>query len=657
MFLVRKIGSVLRGNATPFQVLLATVFGGVLGFVPGFFLPGDLGGGFLQAPGLILLLLVLVLVLNANLAVFGLTTLLAKLASFVLLPVSYTIGTWLLDGPLQGLFRALIDARVTAWFGLEYYATTGGLVLGLAFGVGAGMLLNRSLRALRAHMAGLEANSERYQKYASKRSVRVLAWLFLGKGKGKLSWQELAERKKFGLPVRPIGVLMAGVLVGSLWVFQTWFSEPVLTRVVRDSLASINGATVDLQSARIGLGDGQAKLAGLALADREDLGRDLFAADEITAQIDTGELLRKRFVVKNLVSDTARSGSPRTTPGLRIDSPTPPPEPAPPPPGEKTIEDWVAEYEVWKQRLAQAQEWLEAMRGDEPSAEPTPEQREAERERQEAAGLAKVVATHLLTSAPRFLIENVAIKGIGYSISGKADKLDLIASNLSDAPSLVDGNLTFDLKAQSGAMALNLLRPGRAANGAGLPDLGLKFALNDLPVDAVFGKLKVGGAPPLRGGTMNLALDGGFRGPAGAPLSIEAPLQVTLRDTLWALAGSTPTKVDSLLLPIGLRGPLTRPSVALDDMVLQQALLAAGQQELANFVQGQAGLLLGGTPLQGIVDPAKGLQENVDAAKARLEAEKKKAEDAAKQKVLDEAKKKLPGGLQGLIPGGGEKKE
>ena len=51
MFLFRKIGSVLRGKATPMQVMFATVLGGMLGFVPGFFLPGDLGGGYF--PGIV----------------------------------------------------------------------------------------------------------------------------------------------------------------------------------------------------------------------------------------------------------------------------------------------------------------------------------------------------------------------------------------------------------------------------------------------------------------------------------------------------------------------------------------------------------------------------------------------------------------------------
>jgi hypothetical protein len=32
-------------QVTPLQVLLATTLGGMLGFMPGFFLPGDLGGG------------------------------------------------------------------------------------------------------------------------------------------------------------------------------------------------------------------------------------------------------------------------------------------------------------------------------------------------------------------------------------------------------------------------------------------------------------------------------------------------------------------------------------------------------------------------------------------------------------------------------------
>src|SRR5262245_1568593 len=172
MWILRKIGSVLRGRVTPLQLMLATTLGGILGFVPGFFLPGDLGGGFLQAPGLIVLLVCCVLVLNANLGVFGLVTLGCKALSILMLPVSYALGTWMLDGPLQGLFRMLINARVTAWWGLEYYATAGGLVFGVVFGVGSGFLLNKTIGAIRGRMASVEEHSELYQKYAKKWWVR-----------------------------------------------------------------------------------------------------------------------------------------------------------------------------------------------------------------------------------------------------------------------------------------------------------------------------------------------------------------------------------------------------------------------------------------------------------------------------------------------------
>ncbi|MFN7587720.1 MAG: hypothetical protein ACK501_13745 [Planctomycetota bacterium] len=667
MFLFRKIGSVLRGKATPMQVMFATVIGGMLGFVPGFFLPGDLGGGLMQAPGLMLSLLCLVLILNANLAVFGLCTLVGKLLSVALLSVSYGLGTWLLEGPLQGLFHGLVNGPVTAWFGLEYYATSGGLVLGLVFGVTAGVLMNRSIRLVRERMAVAEENSAAYQKYAQKRWVRFLAWALMGPGKGKQSWKELAESQKRGSPIRLLGLLFAAVLVGSVYVFQQWFSEPILTRNLKAGLEAVNGATVDLKSAKIGLGDGQLRLAGLAITDKQELGKDLLAADEVVATVDTGALLRKRFVIDEIKASSARGGTKRTTPGIVIPSTEPEPEPPPPPPaGTPTIDDYLKDYEVWKQRLAQAQEWIEAIcGGDEPPPAGTPEQQQQQqqeqRQQQEALGLARVVAKHLLSDAPRVLVKKVTIEGISYSFGDRTEIVDLRAENLSDAPSKVAGALSFVVQSKS-----DWLKLGLAGKTATSP-MGFDFALKRVPVDSVFGQLKLGGSAPLRGGTMDLAMKGAFTGGGKQALAMDVPLQVALTDTTFALAGSKETKVSSLLLPIGLRGALTSPSVSLDDKVLQEALVKAGQAELANFVQGQAGKLLGGygASLNGIVDPSKSVGENVDAAKAKAEAEakriadevkakaeaeKKRLEEEAKKKLEQEAKKRL----QGLIPGGGK---
>jgi uncharacterized protein (TIGR03546 family) len=659
MLFTRKIGAVLRGKATPLQVLLATTLGGLLGFVPGFFLPGDLAGGFAGEIGLILGLLCLVLVLNANLAVFGLTTLVAKLLSLALLPVSVRIGVFLLEGPLQGLFKRLVQGPITAWFGLEHYATSGGLVLGLVFGVLAGVLLNRTIRALRQKMATVEETSESYKKYSQKGSVKFLGWLFLGKGKGKLTWKELAEQKKVGMPIRLLGVAVVGVLLASIYVFHHWFSEPILTHNTRAGLEFANGATVDLKSASVGLGDGSFKLAGLAVADSKNLNKDLFAADTLEAKIDTGALLRKRFVIDRLQATNARGGVGRGTPGVILPGAPKPPEPPPPPAGTRTIEDYLKEYEVWKQRLEQARGWIEKINGgsDETGQAPPADQ---QRQQQEAAGtsLARIVAKHLLADAPRLLIRSIDIEGITYSFGERREVLDLVARNVSDAPASVGEPMTFAVRSQSGAMAFGLAGPTPQK-----PKLGFDFVLKQVPVDAIFGQLKIGGSAPLRGGTLDLAAAGDFHGGGATPLAIDLPLRVAVNGATFAFAGAKETKVDALMLPIGLRGPLTSPAVSLDDKVLQDALLRAGQQELANFVQSQAGKLLGGLPVDvsGLIDPTKSVGENLEAAQKKaeaeaarlLEAEKKRLEEEAKKKAAEELKKRLPGGLQGLIPGGG----
>lgn len=644
--LTRKIGAALRGKATPLQITLATVFGALLGFVPGFFLPGDLGGGFAQAPGLILFLLVCVLVVNANLAVFGLTLLVSKLLSFALLPVSYAVGTWLLDGPLSGLFETLVNMKGTAWFGLEYYATTGGLVVGLVFGVLFGFVLNRAVRALRQRMADAEENSERYRKYASKWWVRLLSWAFLGKGKGKkTTWRELSERDKLGMPVRIVGIVAAVLLVGGVWTFQSFFSAPLLRSGVRAGLESVNGATVDVEQASLGLSNGTLRVEGLAMADLQDLQKDVFAADALVATVDTGELLRKRLVIDELRASNARSGTARTTPGERLPDAEPEPEPEPAPEGVPTIEDYLEDFEEWKARIEQWREWLEGFAGgDEPPAEQTPEQREQERERQEQQGLASVVATHLLRESPRIVIRKVTIEGISFTIDGVEDKLDLNFQNLSDAPSLLADVPSAKFHVQSDWLDLQLTGPVAKTGSA----VGVAFALKDLPVDKLFGQLKIDGKPPVSGGTFDFATTGAIGGFDGTGVTVELPLQVKMKGATFAFAGMQPTTVDELLLPVGLSGPLLQPAVTFDAKVFQQALVDAGQRELANFVQGHAAELFGGAlPID--LNQAPG--QMVDDAQKKLEDEAKKAAEEAKKKLLEG---KLPGGLKGLLPGGGK---
>ncbi|MCA8972089.1 MAG: hypothetical protein KDC95_20035, partial [Planctomycetes bacterium] len=268
----RKIGKVLLGKASGFQILTASICGAMLGFLPGIFLLGA-RQGLADAPALVLTILAIVLVLNTNLAVFGLAFLLAKIAAIAMLPVSFAIGRFLLDGPTRPLFAWFVNAPFFAWFGLERYATTGGLALGLVCGILLGLLVLAGLKSLQRRMAGVEGN-ESYQKWSNKFWVRSLSWLVIGVKPKEGQWTKLMEEQRRGLPVRIWGIVAVVVIGAGIWVLQAFLTGPTLRTLAQSGLESWNGATVDLAKAGVDLGGGRVSIDGLALADPNDLVRD-----------------------------------------------------------------------------------------------------------------------------------------------------------------------------------------------------------------------------------------------------------------------------------------------------------------------------------------------------------------------------------------------
>lgn len=652
MLLTRKIGSLLRGKATTPQILMASVLGGMLGFVPGFILPGDLGGGFLQSPGLILTFFVLVAVLNANLGVFGLVTLLAKLLSFVTLPISYRVGQFLLDGPTQGLFKALINGKVTAWFGLERYATTGGLLVGLGFGLAVGLLFVKAIAGFRTRMAALEEGSDTYKKYSSKRFVRFLTWVFFGSGHGKkVTYKELAEQKRLGSPVRIMGVVFLVLLCATLWATKEWFSAKYLTTTVRGGLETANGATVDLKKAEVDLAAGLVTLQGLAVTDPKALEKNIFSADKLEAAIDTGELLRKRIVIDRVISKDATSGLGRGTPGKTVPGKTPPPPPPPPPSGTKTIDDYLKDAKIWKERLEQAKDWLDTISGGGKGSEPETTEQRKEREAKEVGelGYAKVIAKHLLEGAPALLVRKLAFEGMKLADLPE-DTIDVQASDLSTDPASAGASPKLTIKStKTDKLKFDLALGDAKGNVAPLLDI----AMRGLPIDYLAGQLaKVSGSPPLEGGTFDFASSKASIRPGKDGWQLELPLSVTLKGTQLALQGVQKTKLDALTLPVGIRGPLTSPGISFDDKALEQALISAGKQELANQVKSRADALLKGK-VPGLGETLGGVIGGDKTPEKAAEEAKKKAEEELKKRAEEELKKRLPGGLPN--PFGGKK--
>jgi len=633
---LRSIGKVVRGKATPGQMIAACILGAMLGFIP----------GASRAPGLLAALLAVLLVFNASLPLALLTWPLAKLASWLLLPVSFQVGRLLLDGPLQGLFRALVNMPVVALFGLEHYAVTGGQVLGLLLGLGLGLLVARAVRRIRASMAGVEAGSAAYQKIAGKWWANLLAWALIGGRRGKLTWKDVATRAG-GNPVRIWGLGIVLVLVGALFALQSALAGPLLGRSLKSGLERVNGATVDVGSASIDLAGGKLVVTGLALADPNALDTDSFRAGRLEADLATDDLLRKRVRLDKVVISDAHAGLPRSTPGSRVG-----PEPEPPPVDERpadsrTLDDYVKTAQQWRERLTQVRRVLDGLSGDDKpgagggaagngetgggaagEAGETLAQR-LEREA-EQLGYADVTASHLIEGSPTFAITELVADGVtAEALPGEV--IDLHAEHLSTQPWLENGAPRLSVKSRSGKLLLDV---GLAAM-AGQPGSNtLRFDLKGLEVDRIAGDLSVGGKPPVQGGTLDVSLDGGWSG--GRVGWIDLPLQIALHDTTLQLGGSA-QKVAEFRLPLGLRGPIDDPSITIDDGQLVASLKAAGAAELSRRV-------------------AEKEQEALDKAQQKLD---EKVDQALNEKLggkVDEALgDKAKDALGGLL--GGKKKK
>lgn len=564
LFLIRKLGKLLRGKITPFQIIVGCVLGAMLGFMP----------GFSHAPGLIFALSFALLVINGNLLLAGLVGLVAKLLSLLLLPVAYYAGRALLDGPTEGLFQSLINAPVFALFGFENYVTTGGLLIGALFGLAVGIAVARGITAFRTKMAGLNAGSPRYQEITSKKWMKLGTFIFVGGGSKKPDYAALLA-KKTGNPIRILGVVLVVLSLVLAGITYQFFSGTIVTTALRNGMEQAVGATVDLESAEIDLKAGRMTLLGIAAADPNALGTDIFRAEKIEADISGANLLRKRLQLDRVVVTGATSGEKRKIPGRRTVAAPKTSAPIPVPiPDTKSIEDYFENAKVWRERLAQAKKWMDKISGP-PSEKSVDADQVTVEERlrriAEAQGYASLNASHLIEGSSTFLLSELQANKVTVSqLPGEV--LSIVAHNLSTQPSLAQGSPKISIQSVSDKVGFEADFGGISAGGG---DNALSFHYRGLPVDQVMGSIK-STKTTLKGGTIDIAASGRYFTNSGA---IDLPLEATLKNTTISLGGRD-TKVSSFTLPIGLTGQLDNPRIKVDAKSLGNLAIKAGTDAL-----------------------------------------------------------------------------
>ncbi len=626
MFLLRKIGKVLRGAATPFQIHLACLFGAMLGFVP----------SFTRAPATVIGLTLLLFIFNANLAVAGLIGLAAKLASLALMGVSFGVGRWLLDGPPSAFFRDLINAPVFAYCGLEWYACSGGLVLGLLFGIVSGFAVSLPMQRFRATMTRVEEKSSFYQRNKGNPLVRFLFWVLFGPRHQWDSYQKLIG-KRFGNPVRIAGIVVAVAVIAGIWYGAGKFSGPMLRESLRGGLESANGATVDLGRLELDLDNNRIALHDLAIADSEELTQDLFRAAHLEGDLSGSELLSRRLKIDRLVVSEARHGALRATPATRTAPPVEPspPEPTTDPAADKTIDQWLEQGEVWEKRLKQAKEWLAKIKRPASAEDKETLRERLEREAREK-GWGNVAANHLITGAPLVQIGELVVEGIVSDSLGTL--IDLHIENLSSNPSLVDGAPRVTLKTRDGRYSFDASLAGEA-RVPGQSFLDVQIA--NLPTELITAPLAARtGVKPLEGGTLQTGFRLGWD--ALHEPTFNQAFAVTVKDSTLNLGQLGATAVKELAIPLVVRGALDNPRVRVELDGLADSLLKGGFAQFGQKVKDEA------------LRRADALKAGAVAEAERLKAQAVEKGEALTEKATDAVQEQAAKALQDALDGAGK---
>ena len=608
MFLTRKIGKILRGNSTPFQLIMACVLGVMLGFVP----------GFSEAPGLLITLTFALIVINANLVLAALVGVVAKLVALPLVPLAYYTGTFLLDGPAQGLFKTFVNSPVLAFFGLEYYTVTGGQFLGLILGLVIGVLLSFGMTSFRKKMADLEKSSEKFQTYSSKFWVRALVWIILGGGDSKESWDDFLA-KKVGNPIRLLGIVFI-VLIGSLlYILSIFFKGPILTATLQAGLERINGATVEVKDAEVDFKVNRLTVTGLVVADATNLEYDLIRADKVEADIDTSDLLRKRVRLDKVHLVDATHGEKRAYQAVQVGPQPKVSDPLQPlEPDDKTIEDYVVDSAEWKEKLAKLKDWIEQASGIKDTVgDQIAQLPDGVKEKKAAVRRPDYFydrALHLLEESPSFTVGELLAEEVHVPFL-ETETLNIRCKNLSSHPHLVKEDKEVSISSSKGILGMSLFLGGPSGRD---DRYEIAFFYKGLPVDEVLSGIKMGGSPPLQGGTIDISTDGNWKNQEGA-MYVHLPVTVMVKGTTVAIPKLGQTQLDSFVLPVNIFGPLDNPRINVDTQAFTNFLLDAGksvlQKKITSEIQKQIGGNLPGNllteGLQGLI-PSGAVEKPLD---------------------------------------------
>jgi len=588
----QKFIGILRGGVSPVLILLSAALGFWFGLMPGFY-------------GIHVVLLVAVLLLNVNIGIFLLLAGLGEATAFAAAPVLYFAGKWLLTW-VPGLFALLAAIPIVGLTDYSRYAVAGAVLLGPGIGLLLGWLLARAVVGFRRKWLRFEEGSEALRNWRSKRFIRFLDWLLVGRSVKDVR-AVLASRPKL---IRKAGVVLAGGVLAASAVGALLVDDRALADFAANRLTQLNGAEADVERIDLSAFSGRIEVAGLQLTDPERPSRNRLAVGRMTADASIWALLAGKLVIEHAELSGVRFDQPRSAPGKVLSRPAEPrtaSRPTPrfelPDPNAKKIEAYFENARRVREWLERVAKWLPSERKPQPAALPPQRYSDYLLARAELGPSARILVRRLFLDPVEIPLEQLGASRI-------------LVTNLSDAPEAAKLPVIIQVRSNekpvSAKIVVHFEEPRKGAQ------IEAEFAEVDLR--RLQEHLSPNNPVVFEWGTVSGRIEGTMTSE-----TIDLRIRIKTHDMRAKAAGAgvvglDPRATSEALAALGtiettlrIVGPITEPRLVFDAAGLREAfadaLVRAGKKQLAQRLQ-QA---IGGEPGSKKPAAAPGAEKAIEA--------------------------------------------
>jgi uncharacterized protein (TIGR03546 family) len=542
--------------------------------------------------GIHVVLIVLVVLLNVHLGLFLLSGGLAKGLCFAAAPVLYHIGVAVQDY-LPGLLRLLGSIPIVGMTDFSRYSVAGAFVVGPIIGAIAGLLMARSVIGFRRTLLKFEEGSEKFKQWYSKKWVRILDRLLIGK-RAKDAKAVFTVKTKV---IRKAGVAIAVLILAGSAAAIILVKDNMAKDYAAKTMTQANGAEVNLDSLDLSVLTGAVSASGIQVTDANKPQNNQVAIDKIATDASIYDLLLGRLVMENVEVSNVKFNQQRATPG-EVVAATAQEESEPFDPCDYSatasdtskLDTYFKDAKALKEKLKKARKWL-------PKETEETEAQAQEQQQQEAPHkyLDYLMARADVPTSPRMLAKRILLDNIQIPW-GLFDNSKVLITNISDSARTAKLPVTFEMNSLDTKASINTKID--YSSGEQTPDVSGVFEGFDLS--------KLQSSLSSDSGLMfeqGLA-SGKFSGKV-TDTSIDLTIDLAVQNMkakaqgkgILGLDSETASEALSVLNNISTKirvvGPITEPRLVFDVKGLQDefknALVKAGKQKLIEEVDKQLG--------------------------------------------------------------------